>query len=277
MAPDDVNSCPSKDDWGITFDDGPTEFTPALLDYLKSKNIKATFFVIGSRVIDHPDILRRIYNEGHHIGVHTWSHSMLTSQTNDQVAAELWWTGTAIKAAVGVWPKYMRPPFGDIDDRVRAIVRAVKMRAVIWIEDTNDWELGEKQTTTHFTPESITNDVKGWVANKTTMTVGPITLQHDLYAQSRDLAINSVIPLMSSVYNAKTVPDCIGDPAPYVGMVAAAVNTTASATSSGNSTANKSASSPSPSTTATSGAVQLSSSASAFALAFAGVIGAAFL
>jgi len=281
LAPDDASTCPNKDDWGITFDDGPTIYTPPLLDYLKSKNIKATFFVVGSRVIDNPDMLRRIYAEGHQLAVHTWSHTMLTSQTNEQVIAELWWTATAINNTVGAWPKYMRPPYGDIDDRVRGIVRALGMRAVLWIEDTNDWELGEKQTTTHFTPESITATVQGWVANKTNMSVGPITLQHDLYQQSRDLAISSVIPLMSTVYAPKPVSDCLGDMSPYLGVppkaIAAAASSaapTASATPAPAPAAAGTSASPSANAKASSAATVKGISPATFSLALLVVVGA---
>jgi chitin deacetylase len=68
----DVAVCPTKGDWGLTFDDGPVEATPQLLDYLATDGTKATFFVTGTQVLQFPDIVRRIANEGHEIGIHTW-------------------------------------------------------------------------------------------------------------------------------------------------------------------------------------------------------------
>jgi len=203
------------------------------LDFLKTKNIKATFFVIGSRVFDNPDILKRAFAEGHQIGVHTWSHPTLTSQTNDQVIAELWWTATIINQTIGVWPRYMRPPTGDIDDRVRTIVRALNMVPVMWIDDSNDWQIGSNP---NITTETVIADVKTWVANKTNMAVGPVTLEHDLKQVTRDLAINNIIPMMTSVYTAKRVDECAGpsSPEPYVGVPKSTASTASNTTSSTN-------------------------------------------
>lgn len=85
-----------------------------LLKYLNNKDIKATFFVVGSRVIEKPDILIEEYMSGHEISVHTWSHRLLTNLTNQQIVAELGFTREAIKQVLGVSPTTMRPPQGDI-------------------------------------------------------------------------------------------------------------------------------------------------------------------
>lgn len=91
----------------------------------------ATFFVVGSRVIERPAVVVDEYMQGHEISVHTWSHRVrpfkfvfeevindrlqpLTSLTNEQIVAELGWTRKAIKTVLGVTPTTMRPPFGDI-------------------------------------------------------------------------------------------------------------------------------------------------------------------
>lgn len=95
----------------MTFDDGPTPATPALLDALAADNIKATFFIIGSQAIQFPEILRRIHTEGHQLAVHTWSHLELTTLSNEQVAVELGWTREAIREIIGedVTIDLMRP------------------------------------------------------------------------------------------------------------------------------------------------------------------------
>jgi len=85
-----------------------------LLKYLDEKDIKATFFVVGSRVIERPTILIEEYMSGHEISVHTWSHRLLTTLTNEQIVAELAFTREAIKQVLGVTPTTMRPPQGDI-------------------------------------------------------------------------------------------------------------------------------------------------------------------
>jgi peptidoglycan/xylan/chitin deacetylase (PgdA/CDA1 family) len=81
---------------------------------LTGKQLHATFFVVGSRVIERPNVLQEQYMTGHEISVHTWSHQHLTSLTNEQIVAELGWTRKAIKTVLGVTPTTMRPPYGDI-------------------------------------------------------------------------------------------------------------------------------------------------------------------
>jgi peptidoglycan/xylan/chitin deacetylase (PgdA/CDA1 family) len=101
--------------WGLTYDDGPAFYTPNLLQYLNSQNLRATFFTIGSRVISNPYTLQEEYMGGNQIGVHTWSHPSLTTLTTDQIIAELGWARKAIKDVIGVTPNTMRPPYGDIE------------------------------------------------------------------------------------------------------------------------------------------------------------------
>lgn len=188
----DIVACPTKFDWGVSFDDGPSLYTPNLLQYLEQKQIDATFFVVGSRVYEHPDILIDEYMAGHEISVHTWSHRPLTSLTNEQIVAELGWTRKAIKAVLGVTPLTMRPPYGDIDDRVRAISLAMGMVPILWTTsqsgnkfDTNDWRVagGIVNGTYAFdTFETILNDAS-------VLNTGFIVLQHDLFEITVDLAV----------------------------------------------------------------------------------------
>ena len=129
----DITACPTKYTWGVSFDDGPGPYTGSvlsspgrppdilpvifcsrLLKYLDEKDISATFFVVGSRVVEKPDILREEYMSGHEISVHTWSHRRLTTLTTEQIVAELGFTREAIKQVLGVTPTTMRPPQGDI-------------------------------------------------------------------------------------------------------------------------------------------------------------------
>jgi hypothetical protein len=105
---DDIYQC-KKGDWGITYDDGPTAFSPKLYDYLDSVNQKATLFVIGGQVLQFPELVQRAYKAGHEIAIHGFSHSYLTSQTTEQIVGELRWTEEAIKEVIGVSPKLFRP------------------------------------------------------------------------------------------------------------------------------------------------------------------------
>ncbi|KAA1469047.1 glycoside hydrolase/deacetylase [Dentipellis sp. KUC8613] len=195
----DITACPDKYTWGVSFDDGPGLYTQlvlvfswTLLNYLDEKNIHATFFVVGSRVIERPDVLIEEYMKGHELSVHTWSHRPLTSLTNEQIVAELGWTRAAIKAVLGVTPTSMRPPFGDMDDRVRAISLAMGMTPIIWTRtpsagqfDTNDWKVAGGLVSgvdSYLTFQGI-------LGNASLIDTGFIVLQHDLYAITVDLAL----------------------------------------------------------------------------------------
>ncbi|KAG2157813.1 carbohydrate esterase family 4 protein [Suillus bovinus] len=193
----DITACPNKLTWGVSFDDGPGFYSTELLDYLASKNMTSTFFVIGSRIVERPQVLVEEYMAGHEIAVHTWSHRPLTMLTTEQVVAELGWARKAIKDVIGVTPTLMRPPYGDIDDRVRAISLAMGMVPVIWTStgtgatfDTNDWKVPGGVVTgsqSFATFEAI-------LSNATMLNTGFVVLEHDLYAQTVDLAIGYTLP-----------------------------------------------------------------------------------
>ncbi|CAG8448389.1 2374_t:CDS:2, partial [Cetraspora pellucida] len=209
----DIITCPNVDDWGLTLDDGPSEYTTDILDFLDAKNIKVTFFVVGSRVYERPDILLRAFNAGHQIAVHTWSHPSLTTQTNEQIVAELEWTAKVIKAVIGVRPKHMRPPFGNYDDRVRDISKQLGYKVVIWDRDTNDWMSDEDES---FQLPWIEANFSQWVKEPK---AGHISLEHDLY-KGAALQVQNVIPIvMNGGYSIKQVGTCLGDNNFYQGNI----------------------------------------------------------
>ncbi|KAJ6464613.1 carbohydrate esterase family 4 protein [Mycena vitilis] len=188
----DIVACPDKMTWGVSFDDGPAPYSTNLLTYLAEKNVSATFFVVGSRVIEYPAILINEYMAGHEISVHTWSHPHLTSLTNAQIVAELGWTRKAIQAVLGVTPTTMRPPYGDIDDRVRMIALAMGLVPVIWTRtpagvsfDTFDWEVAGGTVPGPASFAAFENIL----GNATTLDTGFCVLEHDLYEITVDLAI----------------------------------------------------------------------------------------
>jgi len=102
----------------MTFDDGPSAtLTPKLLDLLAAHHIKATFFVIGENVAEHPDIVARAAREGHEIGNHSWSHPNFAKMSDQGVRSQLQRTDDAIKSATGMRPMLLRPPYGSITAR----------------------------------------------------------------------------------------------------------------------------------------------------------------
>jgi peptidoglycan/xylan/chitin deacetylase (PgdA/CDA1 family) len=126
----------------MTFDDGPhASNTPRLLDMLRQRNIKATFYVIGENARRYPNILRRMINEGHEIGNHTESHAYLTKLSDNGVRKELNSCREAIIAATGVAPVTMRPPYGAISSRQKSwIHQEWGYPSIMWSVDPNDWK-----------------------------------------------------------------------------------------------------------------------------------------
>jgi len=211
----DIVACPTKYDWGVSFDDGPTEYTPTLLKYLNDNSIKSTFFVVGSRVIESPKTLIDAYMHGHEISVHTWSHFALTTMTNEQIVGELGWSRKVIKEVLGVTPTTMRPPYGDIDDRVRAISMAMGLNPIMWTAtpsggkfDTNDWKVPGGLVTGPSSFETF----QGILGNASALDTGFIVLQHDLYPQCVDLAIGYTLKAAQShnpPFHLKTIGQCM--------------------------------------------------------------------
>src|ERR1700738_4248293 len=121
----------------MTFDDGPSAtLTPKLLDLLAAHHIKATFFVIGENVVQHPEIVARAAREGHEIGNHSWSHPNFGKMSDDAVRRELRRSEDAIKSATGTGPMLMRPPYGSLTARQkRWIHEEFGYQTILWDVD----------------------------------------------------------------------------------------------------------------------------------------------
>ncbi|MBM3857133.1 MAG: polysaccharide deacetylase family protein [Verrucomicrobia bacterium] len=125
----------------MTFDDGPSPaLTPKLLDLLKQRGIKVTFFVIGQNVEHAPEVVARAASEGHEIGNHTWDHPALTKLSDARVQEEINKTSEAIVKATGKKPVLLRPPYGAMNPRVHRLVDQDGMKVVLWSVDPNDWK-----------------------------------------------------------------------------------------------------------------------------------------
>jgi peptidoglycan-N-acetylglucosamine deacetylase len=126
----------------MTFDDGPSAtLTPKLLDLLAARHIKATFFVIGENVAEHPEIVARAAREGHEIGNHSWSHPNFGKMSDDSVRSQLRRTDDAIRSATGNRPNLMRPPYGSITaHEKRWIHDEFGYQIILWDVDPLDWK-----------------------------------------------------------------------------------------------------------------------------------------
>jgi cellulose synthase/poly-beta-1,6-N-acetylglucosamine synthase-like glycosyltransferase/peptidoglycan/xylan/chitin deacetylase (PgdA/CDA1 family) len=128
----------------LTFDDGPSRWTEEILNVLAARNVKATFFLIGARAADRPDLVRRMYAEGHEVGVHTFSHANLANVSRQRLQLELNQTQLAIAAAIGQTTNLLRLPYSSKPNAVvpsdwQAILNAPNYRVVFTDLDTGDW------------------------------------------------------------------------------------------------------------------------------------------
>lgn len=126
----------------LTFDDGPhATLTPKLLDLLAAHHIKATFFVIGQNVAEHPEIVARAAREGHEIGNHSWSHPNLGKMSDESVRRQLRQTQDAIESAIGTKPTLLRPPYGSLGTRQKRWIHdEFGYEIILWDVDPLDWK-----------------------------------------------------------------------------------------------------------------------------------------
>lgn len=124
----------------LTFDDGPNPaWTPKLLDALAANGIKATFFMLGSRAQAQPSLVRRIFDAGHLVGNHSWSHPNLAYTSAAKAREELVRTQDVLEQLTGTPVRFFRPPFGARRPIVFDIAHDLGMSVVLWNAMTNDW------------------------------------------------------------------------------------------------------------------------------------------
>lgn len=177
----------------LTFDDGPDpNYTEKLLDGLKERDVKATFFLLGKQVDQYPDIVKRMYKEGHIIGNHSYDHVNLATLSATDAKNQISKTNEAIYKITGEYPQYLRPPFGNEPQNEDV---AKDMITVLWDVDPLDWCCG-----------SSTN-----VANKVEKSVkeGDIILLHDASKSSVEAALQIVDELTERGYEFVTVDKLI--------------------------------------------------------------------
>ena len=177
----------------MTFDDGPhPKNTPRLLDILRQRNIKATFYVIGSSVDSYPAITRRIVAEGHEIGNHTYNHPNLTKLSNAKVRQEMNRTRESIIRATGVKPRTMRPPYGALLTRQRNMLHSeYGYPTILWDVDPLDW----KRPGIAVVKSRILSGTKS----------GSIVLAHDLHSSTVDAMPSTLDGLLAKNYRFVTV------------------------------------------------------------------------
>ncbi|MFC4466527.1 polysaccharide deacetylase family protein [Streptomyces xiangluensis] len=125
----------------LTFDDGPDpRYTPHVLRTLKAHDVRAMFFVCGSMVVEHKDMLREMADEGHIVGNHTWSHPLLTGLGRSAIRSEMERTSEIIEKTYGERPGWFRAPYGAWNRAVFEFGAELGMEPLAWTVDTLDWK-----------------------------------------------------------------------------------------------------------------------------------------
>ncbi|MCI9617583.1 MAG: polysaccharide deacetylase family protein [Eubacterium sp.] len=186
VASDQVGDKPRV---AITFDDGPsTVYTEILLDGLKERGVKATFFLTGREIQYSEDVVRRMSKEGHIVGNHTYSHIDLKRSNYETSKEEIEKTNKCIKRVTGKTPKYIRPPYGDWDDR---LLEETDMSIVLWSVDPEDW----KDQNAGIVARRVIKNTKP----------GDIILLHDIFKTSVNAAFIIIDELQKKGYEFVTI------------------------------------------------------------------------
>lgn len=179
----------------LTFDDGPHPYyTDQLLDGLKDRGVHATFFVTGEHAALHPDIIKRMQEEGHLIGNHTYSHIQLRSDNREEFKEQLIKTNEIIKEITGEEVEYVRPPYGSWDKKFET---ELNMFPVLWTVDPLDWCSHNVSCITQKVVEKVEEN--------------DIILMHDYYDTTVTAALNIVDELTEEGYTFVTVEEILFD------------------------------------------------------------------
>lgn len=191
----------------LTFDDAPDpRFTPAILDILAKNDVCATFFVVGARASKHPAIVKRIHQEGHIIGNHSYNHAVLSKLSLTDYSKQIWRTDAVIRNIVGYSPHFIRPPYGELLPQQVKWSKQFGFTIVNWDVDSVDWKNNPNSA-------SIIKNIRR------TLQPGSIILQHAGGGYGQDLsgtihALPWLIQLLRSKgYELVTIPELLSQPA----------------------------------------------------------------
>lgn len=177
----------------LTFDDGPHPvYTELLLDGLKERGVKATFFVVGKNIPGHEEVILRMAQEGHLIGNHTYDHADVSRLSSSQVCEEFQKTSDLVEEITGEATPYVRPPFGNWDDELDCLS---SMIAVNWTIDPLDWTTAN----TAQVVERVVTEAAG----------DDIILLHDYYKSSVEAALQIVDILQARGFSFVTVEELL--------------------------------------------------------------------
>ncbi|VVM06522.1 Peptidoglycan-N-acetylmuramic acid deacetylase PdaC [Methylacidimicrobium cyclopophantes] len=183
----------------VTFDDGPTPgVTEKVLAALRERQLSATFFMIGQRVAAAPSLARRVREEGHEIGNHSYTHPQLGRLLAQQVQEQLQRTQVTIEQATGFRPSWMRPPYGSFRPAQASIAAQESLGVVFWSVDTRDWA----RPGTERILETVLTQSRP----------GSIVLMHDLHLQTAEVVGRVLDGLLERGFEFATISGFLGSP-----------------------------------------------------------------
>lgn len=170
---------PDKPMVALTFDDGPSRNTADIIALFEQYGGRGTFFMVGNRIQQYSDITKQVLEQGSEIASHTWDHKKLTSISDSEVRQEFQAVIDVVESITGARPRFVRPPYGAVDDRVKAVGADMNIAFVNWNIDTLDWKTRDAKATY----DAIMAEVAD----------GSIVLCHDLHDATGE-AMKLVIP-----------------------------------------------------------------------------------
>lgn len=173
---------PARPVIALTFDDGPSEYTQSILDLLTQYGGAATFCVVGNRVSNFEDEIRAIAAQGSEIATHTWSHKKLTTLSRSEIERQIKQAVEAVQKIADVPVRFIRPPYGSVNDKVRSVAKGLGMPVAMWSIDTEDWRTMSARKTEAAILENVKN--------------GSIILMHDVHEPTAR-AMQRVIPALA--------------------------------------------------------------------------------
>lgn len=191
----------------LTFDDAPDpRVTPTILDILAKYDVRATFFIVGNRAARNPSLVKRIHNEGHIIGNHSYDHAVMSKLSLVSYRKQIWQTDTIIKKLIGYSPHFIRPPYGEMLPQQVKWSKQAGFTIVNWDVDSNDWR---NNPDSEFVLKNI----------KKTLQPGSIILQHAGGGSKQNLsgtieALPQLIKLLRNRgYELVTLPELVSQSA----------------------------------------------------------------
>lgn len=183
----------SRKEIALTFDDGPHPvYTRKLLDGLKERGVRVSFFLIGQNIDGNEDIIRRMKEEGHLIGNHSQSHMRLSKENIDAAYQQIKATNQKIFDITGEVPSYIRPPYGSWSEELECVI---PMTVALWDVDTMDWKSQNKNQIVRHVIKHADD--------------GSVILMHDVYETSVEAALEIIDTLTKEGYNFVTVDELL--------------------------------------------------------------------